>query len=366
MDPAHAAMLRRVMSLTGLTSRALARKLALDAAALDPEAPGDLPQAALGQLRGLLERAQSPEPAPEPLRASPERPASALICADGVAHVASLADSSVDMILSDIPYGIGQQDWDVLHDNQNAGYLGASPGQERSRGVFERRRKPINGWSQADREIPAQYQRWCSTWAPGWLRVLRPGGSAVVFAGRRLAHRCICALEDAGFNHRDMLAWLRPGAVLRAQRLSAVYRRRGDLAQAQRWGGWRVGNLRPSFEPILWFFKPYTGTLADNALEHQLGPMHLERFAQLAQGPDNVLRFGFAPGERGLHPAQKPVSLLRALVELCTVPGHLVLDPFAGSASTAVAAQRCGRRYLAIERDPQTFEVARQRLDSLL
>ena len=170
--------------------------------------------------------------------------------ADGIAAVKMIAESRVHLILSDIPYGIGVETWDVLHSNTNSAYLGASPAQAKAGSVFRRRGKPLNGWSKADRKIPCEYQRWCESFASEWLRVLKPGGSAFVFAGRRLSHRCIVAFEDAGFTFKDSLAWLRESAAHRAQRLSVVYRRRGDTASAELWEGWRVGNLRPIFEPI--------------------------------------------------------------------------------------------------------------------
>ena len=111
-----------------------------------------------------------------------------------------LADASVHLILSDIPYGIGVDEWDVLHSNTNSALLGSSPAQQKAGAVFQKRGKPLNGWSAADREIPLQYYEWCKSWSAQWLRVLKPGGSAIVFAGRRLAHRCITAMEDAGFS----------------------------------------------------------------------------------------------------------------------------------------------------------------------
>lgn len=191
-------------------------------------------------------------------------------CISGMARVPS---NCAHLILSDIPYGIGAEDWDVLHDNTNSAYQGSSPAQARAGKVFKSRGKPINGWSEADRLIPKQYYDWCSTWASDWLRVLKPGGSAIVFAGRRYAHRCISALEDAGFSFKDMLSWERDRAVHRAQRLSVVLDRRGNGPAARDWEGWRVGNLRPSFEPILWFTKPYKigSTIADNVLTHGVG-----------------------------------------------------------------------------------------------
>lgn len=283
---------------------------------------------------------------------------------DGIAAICEVPDSSVHLILSDIPYGIGLDDWDVLHRNTNSALLGASPAQVRAGAVFRRRGKPLNGWSEADRQIPKEYERWCGTFAAEWLRTLKPGASAIVFAGRRLAHRCVVAFEDAGFTFKDSLAWLRETAPHRAQRLSVVFDRRGDEDNAARWKGWRVGNLRPTFEPVLWFVKPYAvgTTIADNALEHGVGPFNEEAFLMYERSPDNLLSGGFGKGEGGLHLAQKPVKLLRALIELTTLPTQTVLDPFCGSGSVLVAAKATNRRYLGFEIDRAAAEVARDRL----
>jgi len=287
-----------------------------------------------------------------------------VVHADGIAAVRDLEESCAHLILSDIPYGIGAEEWDVLHNNTNSALLGSSPAQERAGAVFRRRGKPLNGWSEADRRIPAEYQHWCASFAAEWLRVLKPGGSALVFAGRRLSHRCVVAFEDAGFTFKDSLAWLRESAPHRAQRVSVVFQRRGDDVSADEWDGWRVGNLRPTFEPVLWFVKPYAigTTIADNVLAHGVGAYNERAFLRFEQAPENVLRSGFAKGESGLHVAQKPVKLLRALIELTTVPDQLVLDPFCGSGSTLVAAKMAGRRYLGFETDADAVKTAAERL----
>jgi site-specific DNA-methyltransferase (adenine-specific) len=283
-------------------------------------------------------------------------------CGDSLEVLRTVPDASVHLILSDIPYGIGFDDWDVLHANTNSAFMGSSPAQERAGSVFRRRGKPINGWSEADGNIPKEYYEWCKQWAPEWLRVLKPGGSALVFAGRRFAHRCACALEDSGFNVRDLLSWVRPRATHRAQRLSIVFERRADAERAEAWQGWRVGNLRPVFEPIIWCFKPYRITIADNVIDHEVGAYNQEAFARYFGEPDNALVCGMDSGEGGLHPAQKPLKLMRALVELTTRPDQLVLDPFAGSGSSVVAAKQLGRRYLAIEQDRKLCDVIERRL----
>ena len=283
-------------------------------------------------------------------------------CGDSIELMKSLPDNSAHLILSDIPYGIGLDDWDVLHANSNSAYGGASPAQSKAGAVFKKRGKPINGWSEADKRIPYEYQEWCAKWASEWLRVLKPGGSVMIFAGRRFSHRAICALEDAGFNFRDLLGWTRPRAVHRAQRLSIVFDRRNNKVSSEFWDGCRVGNLKPTFEPIIWAFKPYRITIADNVLEHQLGAYNQDKFEQYFGTKDNIFECGMEPGEGGLHPAQKPVRLMEALIDLVTIPGQLVIDPFAGSGSTGVAASKLGRKFILMESNPDICETARKRI----
>jgi len=291
-------------------------------------------------------------------------PLDSITCTDGIVAVKELAESSVHLILSDIPYGIGIDEWDVLHSNTNSAFLGTSPGQIKAGDVFKHRGKPLNGWSEADRRIPVEYQQWCESFASEWLRVLKPGGSALVFAGRRLSHRCIIAFEEAGFTLKDSLAWLREHAPHRAQRLSVVFERRGDTTSAEAWEGWRIGNLRPIFEPVLWFVKPYPigTTIADNVLTHSVGAFNEKAFTAYEQSPDNVMRSGFAPREAGHHVAQKPIKLLMALIELTTLKGQVVLDPFCGSGSTLVAARNVERHYIGFDNNEKCVMEAKERL----
>ncbi len=351
-----------VMEVTTITASALGRKLGANLYDVTAWASGRqaVPKEVEATLRAFIGAAESPaRDAPRVMR--PVLPSS-LVHADCREYLRSMPDECVDLIVSDIPYGIGLDEWDVLHANTNSAYLGSSEAQVRAGKVFDKRRKPINGWSKADREQPNQYYEWCRTWTPDWLRVLKPGGSAFIFSGRRFAHRCISAMEDEGFNLRDLISWERPRAVFRAQRLSVVFQKRAELGEAKRWDGWRVGNLQPTFEPIIWCFKPYDVTIADNVLDHHLGAINVGRYEALSGSNENVLRFGFEKNERGYHDAQKPVALLQCLVEATTVPGQLVLDPFSGSGSTALAALRTGCRYIAIEQDEAIYEVSKRRL----
>jgi site-specific DNA-methyltransferase (adenine-specific) len=277
----------------------------------------------------------------------------------------SIPDHSIDLILSDIPYGIGLDGWDVLHENTNSAYLGSSPAQTKAGNVFKRRGKPINGWSEADRLIPIQYYQWCQTWAIEWFRILKPGASALVFAGRRFSHRCICALEDVGFSLKDQIAWTRDRAVHRAQRLSVVFEKRGDYQGAEKWKGWRIGNLRPIFEPIIWMVKPYKigTTITDNMNTWGVGGYNEDALIKYFGSPDNVIICGYGSKEKGLHEAQKPEKLMRALIEMTTDKGAIVLDPFCGSGTTLVAAIATGRQYIGYEIDDGYYQTARERIE---
>ena len=294
-----------------------------------------------------------------------------IILGDSTEILKSIPAASIHAIISDIPYGIGCDEWDVLHNNRNTAYGGASSAQLAAKGLFRRRGKPLNGWSEADKQIPAEYQNWCAMWAGDWVRVLKPGGSCFVFAGRRYAHRCVVALEDAGFTFKDMLSWEKDKAPHRAQRLSAIYKRRNDEFNERRWTGWRVANLRPLFEPILWFQKPYKtgGTIADNVLENEVGAWNenaLIRYnlhTETREVFSNIIKIRTSTENHGKHVAQKPLELMELLISLVTMEGQTVMDPFMGSGTTCVAAQKLNRHYIGIDIDPKSVHIAKERLN---
>lgn len=95
-------------------------------------------------------------------------------------------------------------------------------------------------------------------------------------------------------------------------------------------------------------------------------PRH-ERIIHAVKGsPEVVPRkadvFQVPRAKRDLHPMEKPVDLLKQLIESTTSEGDLVLDPFAGIASTCVAAIELNRAYIGFELDQDYFEKGRERL----
>lgn len=78
-------------------------------------------------------------------------------------------------------------------------------------------------------------------------------------------------------------------------------------------------------------------------------------------GADNP-RAGIRTTRRNTHPTVKPIEIMRYLVRLVTPPGGVVLDPFAGSGTTGVAAALEGARFVGLELEPAHVEIARRRI----
>ncbi len=281
-------------------------------------------------------------------------------------YIPMLTDNSLDLFLSDIPYGINLDEWDVIHNNTNSALLGTSPAQEGKSG-FKRRGKPINGWSQSDRNIGLEYQEWCKEWSTKIYPKMKNGSFLFVFGARRTIHRVINAFEDSGFLLKDILAWKKPSAHHRAQRVSVVLERRGLNDEAEYWKGWRLGNLAPIWEPIAWFMKPYTigGTITDNILENKVGAMNIDECKINSISPTNMLEFGFDKNESRIHEAQKPLELIKYLIKLTTKQKQIVLDPFMGSGTTAIAAKKLGRKYIGFEINLKFYNDSIERIEKI-
>tara|TARA_Y100001963_G_scaffold14519_1_gene18115 strand:+ start:556 stop:1710 length:1155 start_codon:yes stop_codon:yes gene_type:complete len=182
--------------------------------------------------------------------------------------LASMEPESVDAIVCDPPYGLGfmSKKWDAL-----------PPGVD---------------------------------WARLCLRVLKPGGHLVAFGGTRTVHRLATAIEDGGFEIRDMVSWLywsgfpksknvalsidkgeghpnRGRAIPTASTYQASdtekankltsnpvgpYEPRSEAAK--KWSGYGTA-LKPSAEPAVLARKPLTGTVAANVLEHGTGALNV-------------------------------------------------------------------------------------------
>jgi len=95
------------------------------------------------------------------------------------------------------------------------------------------------------------------------LRVLKPGGHLLAFAGTRTQHRMAVRIEDAGFEIRDMIAWVYGSGFPKSHNL------KGE------WQGWGTA-LKPALEPITVARKPLVGTVAKNVLQHGTGALNVD------------------------------------------------------------------------------------------
>jgi DNA modification methylase len=132
-----------------------------------------------------------------------------------------LPDCSVDAIVTDPPYGLS--------------FMGKK-------------------W---DYDVPS-----VEVWAE-CLRVLKPGGHLLAFAGTRTQHRMAVRIEDGGFEIRDMIAWVYGSGFPKSHNLR------------DEWQGWGTA-LKPALEPITVARKPLSGTVAANVLAHGTGALNID------------------------------------------------------------------------------------------
>lgn len=78
-------------------------------------------------------------------------------------------------------------------------------------------------------------------------------------------------------------------------------------------------------------------------------------------GSNQFLEFENIAGKNKLHPTQKPVDLIKVLIENSSKEGDLVLDPFCGSGSTLVSSKKLNRNYIGYDIDPTYSAIAEQR-----
>lgn len=224
----------------------------------------------------------------------------------------TLAEHSVDACVTDPPYGIGygNRKWDTFSTKNLDAKSKSRFQQVDSRKAAEnpnirnRKRSPAMSPSQIayDRTISGQraFQAWVAEWGAQVLRVLRPGGYALVCGAPRSGHRLASGLEDAGFEIRDCFSWLfgqgfpKSIDVQRAidmalceasgrhfmRRLPAKSKQqKGDHVCVETvigklWAGYGSG-LKPAWEPIYVARKPLGNTLVKTVMQHQTGALNV-------------------------------------------------------------------------------------------
>ena len=157
-----------------------------------------------------------------------------LINSDCVVAMKEMADDSVDSIVTDPPYGLE--------------FMGKK-------------------W---DYDVPSK-EMWKEA-----LRVLKPGGYLLSFAGSRTYHRMAVNIEDAGFEIRDQIMWIYGSGFPKSHNISKAIDKAAPVTpEAKQWDGWGTA-LKPAHEPIVVARKPLIGTVVENVLEHGTGGLNID------------------------------------------------------------------------------------------
>lgn len=282
---------------------------------------------------------------------------------------------AIDLVLTDPPYFLDGFDdqWDTKRMAKSYKYYAVNsmvPGMK------------------FDREQGMRLYKWFLEIAQKLYRVLKPGGFIFVFASPRLYHRLASAADDVGFNIRDCFMWLYTQNQPKAMGLHHFVRKldipeKDKLAILEKLNGWKTPQIKSCFEPIVVAQKPYEGTLLKNFLTQHVGLFNTTMKVGQNMFPANVLlveemepyldRYFLIPKptrkEKGAfttHFTVKPLALCQHLIELATVPGAIVLDPFAGTGTTCLAAKSLGRHFIGIEIQQEYVDIALRRLESSL
>ena len=161
----------------------------------------------------------------------------------------TLPDNSVDSVVTDPPYGL-------VSIQKRFGKEGAAPAKYGDDGSFSRLSKGFMGKSWDGSGIEYSVELWSEV-----LRVLKPGGYLLSFGGTRTYHRMACAIEDAGFEIRDMVEWIYGSGFPKSLNIGE---------------GWGTA-LKPAHEPICMARKPLAEkTVAENVLKYDTGGINID------------------------------------------------------------------------------------------
>jgi site-specific DNA-methyltransferase (adenine-specific) len=234
---------------------------------------------------------------------------------DCLAILRQLPDECVDMAFADPPFNLGKS--------------------------YDRYR---------DRKRLEEYLAWCRAWLTELVRVTKPTGSIFVHnIPKWLTYFAAFLNERAYFRH--WIAWDAPGQPLGKTLYPRHY---GILYYTKSPKGFKFYDLRcphPRCRECEAPLKDYGGK---KSLMHPFGPLVSDVWTDIHRIRHKI--------RRDEHPCQLPEPLLERLILMCTDEGDIVLDPFVGTGTTAVAAKKLGRRFIAIDLDPKYVAIAQRKL----
>jgi site-specific DNA-methyltransferase (adenine-specific) len=235
---------------------------------------------------------------------------------EAFATLRELPSSCVDALITDPPYSSGG----AFRGDRSADPLAKYRGGGKS---IDGKVLGATASFAGDTRDQRAWMAWVGAWGFEALRVMAPSRPSLLFCDWRQVGAAIDAVQVAGFVYRGLLTWDKTaGAGGRPQR----------------------GRFRQHSEFIVW---GSSGPLTDTSDDF----------------PGSVITVPREPHTTRDHPTQKPTALMAELVRVVPSDSHRpVLDPFAGSGSTLVAAKQLGRRAIGVEIDERYCEIAAKRL----
>ncbi|MBO9309798.1 MAG: site-specific DNA-methyltransferase [Chloroflexi bacterium] len=242
-------------------------------------------------------------------------PIDQVINGDSLQVLAQIPDNVVDMCFADPPFNLGKK-----------------------YGAYK------------DQRATEEYLAWCEQWLRELVRVTKPSGSIFVHnIPKWLTHYAGILNRIAHFRH--WIAWDAMSAPLGKTLLPAHY---GILFYSKQAKGTKFFEVRAPHKTCREcsaFLKDYGGKKDQM---HPFGMLVSDVWTDIHRIRHNK--------RRDPHPCQLPIHLLERLILMTTDEGDLVLDPFLGTGTTAIAAKRLGRHYIGIEIDPLYAQIARDKL----
>lgn len=128
-----------------------------------------------------------------------------------------------------------------------------------------------------------------------------------------------------------------------------------------RYNNYRIGNLAPYYEPIIFAMKPYSKTLTDSILENNVGGF----ICNNDKIPSNIIECPINKKNK-YHETEKPIKLIENLINIFSISNdNIILDFTMGSGSTGVACRNLNRKFIGIELDEKYFNIAKGRIEGV-
>lgn len=220
-------------------------------------------------------------------------------------------------------------------------------------------------WYKKNRNNVIDYQNWIKDWGKELYRVLKPGAYVFTFNSTRTIANVQTALEDVGFYARDIIVWRRNSGIPKGLNASLKLKKMG-VADYNKWQNWN-SCLRNEWEAISVVQKPLENNYINTLSKYGIGLLYTLSDENGFQSNiiENIKQDVHA--EFNTHITIKPKDLIKKLIKMA-IPldkDNIVIDPFLGSGTTAVAAKELGIQCIGIDIEKEYLDIAHQRLNSV-